>query len=198
MLDTKGRKYVQPVIERIANILLKADFKADAVTAAGLITGLFSSIVYLYRFKIAAVILLWFSGLLDAVDGTMARKTKTTAFGTLLDITSDRLVEISIIAAVSFKFPKYSFLNILLLSSIIISMTIFLTVGALSDKHSIKSFYYQPGFAERTEGFIFLSLMMLFDKYLDKIIIIFTASIIFTAVQRMLEAGKILNKRVDK
>jgi archaetidylinositol phosphate synthase len=193
MLDTKGRKFVQPIIEAIAKLFLKLGFKANSITFLAFIIGVLSAIVFYFSYNLIAVILLWISGLLDAVDGTMARKTKATAFGTILDITFDRVVEISIIVAIALKFPNNSFELVILLSSIIFSMTIFLTVGALSDKYSEKSFYYQPGLAERTEGFIFFSLMILFNNFINIISIIFSLAIFYTAIQRILEAKRILN-----
>jgi len=193
MLDTKGRKFVQPIIGTIAELFLRLGFKANSITFLAFIIGVLSAVVFYFSYNLIAVILLWISGLLDAVDGTMARKTKTTAYGTILDITFDRVVEISIIIAAAVKFPNNNFLLIILLSSIILSMTVFLTVGALSDKNSEKSFYYQPGLAERTEGFIFFSLMILFNNYINIISIIFSLAIFYTAVQRVFEAKKILN-----
>lgn len=193
MLDTKGRKFVQPIIETIAKLFLKLGFKANSITFLAFIIGILSAIVFYFSYNLIAVIILWISGLLDAVDGTMARKTKATAFGTILDITFDRVVEISIIVAIALKFPNNSFELVILLSSIILSMTIFLTVGALSDKYSEKSFYYQPGLAERTEGFIFFSLMILFNNFINIISIIFSLAIFYTAIQRILEAKRILN-----
>ncbi|RDY66633.1 CDP-alcohol phosphatidyltransferase family protein, partial [Halobacillus trueperi] len=55
---------------------------------------------------------------------------------------------------------------LLLSTSIIVSITIFLVVGAVSEKAGIKSFYYQAGVAERTEGFLLFSLMILFPQFL--------------------------------
>lgn len=193
MLDTKGRKFVQPIIEAVAKLFLKLGFQANGITFLAFIIGVLSAVVFYFSHNLIAVILLWTSGLLDAVDGTMARKTKTTAFGTILDITFDRVVEISIVVAIALKFPCNSFLMVVLLSSIILSMTVFLTVGALSDKYSEKSFYYQPGLAERTEGFIFFSQMILFNNYINLISIIFSLAIFYTAIQRILEAKRILN-----
>lgn len=193
MLDTRGRKFVQPMIEIIADLFLKVGLKANDITFTAFIIGVLSSIVFYFGYNLTAVIILWISGLLDAVDGTMARKTRTTPFGTILDITFDRVVEISIIIVAALKFSDNNFVLVFLLSSIIISMTVFLTVGALSDKQSEKSFYYQPGLAERTEGFIFFSLMMLFNNYINIIGIVFSLAITYTALQRMLEAKKILN-----
>ena len=73
------------------------------------------------------------------------------------------------------------------------SMTIFLTVGALSEKKGVKSFYYQAGVAERSEGFIFFSLMILIPSYLGIITNIFSILIIITAMQRFLEAKRLLD-----
>ena len=73
------------------------------------------------------------------------------------------------------------------------SMTIYLTVGALSEKKGVKSFYYQAGVAERSEGFIFFSLMILIPSYLGIITNIFSILIIITAIQRFLEAKRLLD-----
>lgn len=192
MLDTKGRKYVQPIINTIANMFLELGLKADAVTLIALVLGLSASFALYFGYSILAVVLLWISGLMDAVDGTIARKTKSTPFGTLIDITFDRIVEISIILVNALKYSDCRLSMVILLSSIILSMTVFLTVGALSEKHSEKSFYYQPGLAERTEGFIFFSLMMLIQKYIGIIAVLFALTIFYTAAQRIIEAKKIL------
>ena len=61
-----------------------------------------------------------------------------------------------------------------LIHILLMSMTIFLTVGALSEKKGVKSFYYQAGVAERSEGFIFFSLMILIPSYLGIITNIFS------------------------
>ena len=43
-------------------------------------------------------------------------------------------------------------------------MTIFLTVGALAQNNGMKSFRYQAGLAERSEGFICFSFMILLSS----------------------------------
>ncbi|MEH6991973.1 CDP-alcohol phosphatidyltransferase family protein [Neobacillus drentensis] len=104
---------------------------------------------------ITGVVVHWVSGFLDAVDGSMARYSKSSsAWGTVLDVTFDRVVETGILVALALRHPEPNilFLFLLLAISIVFTMTIFLTVGALSEKETYKSFYYQPGLAERTEG----------------------------------------------
>lgn len=192
MLDTHARKHVQPAVEKTADALLKLGFTANGVTKIAFVIGISSGLLIYLDKPILAVIALWLSGYLDVVDGTMARKTKPSPWGTLLDISFDRLVEVGVILGLAFRFPDSMWALLLLCASIVIAMTVFLTVGALSDKKGMKSFYYQAGLAERTEGFILFTLMILFSTYLTAITLIFFAIQIFTISQRLAEAKRIL------
>ncbi|MDO6354061.1 CDP-alcohol phosphatidyltransferase family protein [Caloramator sp. CAR-1] len=190
MLDTRARKFVQPLFDRGANFFINLNFNANGVTILAFLIGLFPSIIISFELsKALAVIALWLSGFLDAVDGTLARKTKSSSnFGTLMDIVFDRLVEISLIISLAIKYSKNPYSFLILACSIILSMTIFLTVGAVSEKKGEKSFYYQAGLMERTEGFIMFTLMIVFNKHVDSIALIFALLIFYTAIQRFKEA----------
>ncbi|MCA0170958.1 CDP-alcohol phosphatidyltransferase family protein [Bacillus sp. RAR_GA_16] len=192
MLDTHARKYVQPLMDRTADSLLRVGLTANQVTILSFIIGVSSGFLVYFNQFILAVIVLWVSGYLDAVDGTMARKTKPSAFGTVLDVSFDRVVEISVILGLAFRFPEAMWALLLLSTSIIFAMTIFLTVGAVSEKKGVKSFYYQAGAAERTEGFILFTAMILFHNILVMLTLVFLAIELFTAFQRLSEAKKIL------
>lgn len=165
----------------------------NQVTGMAFVVGIASGgFIYLGQ-PIIAVVLLWISGYLDAVDGSMARlKQQSSAWGTLLDITFDRVVELSAIVGLAIVYPDARFLLLLLTASIVVSMTIFLTVGALTEKKGMKSFYYQAGLAERTEGFILFTLMILLPQWLLWLTALFFVVEIVTALQRMMEARKIL------
>lgn len=194
MLDTHARKYVNPIIELGAKFLLKLKLTPNNVTILALLLGISTSIFLYFDMQIIAVTLLWVSGYLDAVDGAMARRSNSSSsFGTLLDIVSDRIVEVSIVLVLGLKFVDVRYNLIVLTVCILMSMTIFLTVGALSEKKGVKSFYYQAGVAERSEGFIFFSLMILIPSYLGIITNIFSILIIITAIQRFLEAKRLLD-----
>ena len=194
MLDTHARKYVNPFIEFGANIFIKRKISANTVTTLALILGVLSAVLLYLDKNILAVMLLWISGYLDAVDGAMARRSNSSSsFGTLLDIVSDRIVEVSIVLVLGLKFVDVRYNLIVLTVCILMSMTIFLTVGALSEKKGVKSFYYQAGVVERSEGFIFFSLMILIPSYLGIITNIFSILIIITAIQRFLEAKRLLD-----
>lgn len=192
MLDTHARKYIQPVVETSADALLKMGLTANGVTKVACAIGVTTGVFIYFDEPIWAVLVLWLSGYLDVVDGTMARKTKPSSWGTLLDISFDRLVEISVILGLAFRFPDARWALLLLSVSIIMAMTIFLTVGALSEKQGMKSFYYQAGLAERTEGFLLFTLMIVFSTYLIAFTFIFFVIQLVTITQRMAEARRIL------
>jgi len=193
MLDTKARKYIQPLLEKTADLFIKIGISANAATVTAFVIGVISAALVCLRLFWPAVAVLWLSGFFDAVDGTIARKTGTSSpLGTLLDIVFDRIVEILMLMALVYIQPELALYVAVVLSSIIISMTIFLTVGAATKKESEKSFYYQPGLAERSEGFIMISLAVLLANYRSIVLLLFAGIILFTAVQRFIEAVKLL------
>ena len=195
MLDTYARPMVEPYIQKSASFLLRKGLKANHVTWIAFFTGIAASLLVYMGQEMWGVILLWLSGYLDAVDGSMARQSNSSSsWGTVLDVTLDRVVECGILIALALRHPKPDilFLFLLLAISIIFTMTVFLTVGAVSHKKSEKSFYYQPGLAERTEGFILFSLLMLLQNHLIMITLLFLFVEIFTGLQRLAEARRIL------
>ncbi len=193
MLDTYGRKWVDPMIDRTAKAFKKRRWQPNQVTALAFVIGLGAGLFTGLQWSVLAVICLWFSGFLDAVDGALARQLKATSgWGTVLDITFDRLVEIGVILGIAYRQPENTLVLLLLTSSIIISMTIFLTVGALSQKQSKKSFYYQAGIMERTEGFILLTAMILWQAASFYLTLVFAGLVLVTAAQRLKEAHAIL------
>lgn len=186
MLDSRARKAVDPLFERFARLLLKLRFTPNLVTALAFLFGLSAGLLLYVRLPVPAVITLWFSGLLDAVDGTMARLSgRSSMVGAVLDVTGDRVVELSFVWALALRHPDCLLPLLGLVSSILLSMTVFLTTGMLAQNHSAKSFYYPAGLMERTEGFILFSLMALFQAFLAPITWVFAGLILFTAVQRL-------------
>lgn len=194
MLDTYGRGLIDPIIRKIARRMSSIGVTPIGMTIAALLVGLIPSVLIVFTsYNVIAVIILWISGFMDALDGEIARSTgRKSDLGGFLDIVFDRIVEVSIIVAIGIKYPDVSFALVMLLISILMSMTIFLTVGALATNNKTKSFRYQAGLMERTEGFLLFSAMMLTTNYLKLTIIIFACAIFFTAGQRFVEAIRLL------
>ena len=159
MLDTHARKYVNPIIELGAKFLLRLKLTPNNVTIIALLLGISTSIFLYFDMQIIAVTLLWVSGYLDAVDGAMARRSNSSSsFGTLLDIVSDRIVEVSIVLVLGLKFVDVRYNLIVLTVCILMSMTIFLTVGALSEKKELNHFIIKQEWQKEVKDLYFFHL----------------------------------------
>ncbi|MFV0425028.1 MAG: CDP-alcohol phosphatidyltransferase family protein [Bacilli bacterium] len=198
MLDTKARKYVQPILEYVAKFFISKNISATKITFIALFLGLTSAMAIIIQLNLIAVILLWCSGFFDALDGTIARiNNEKSKLGGFLDIVFDRIVEIAILLALCYTNHSLYVVVGFVLSAIILSMTIFLTSGNLITKESSKAFYYQTGLAERTEGFIMLSLAIIFKNYAVYVLVIFAIIILITAMQRFCQTYNFLKGEND-
>lgn len=165
---------------------------ANALTIAGMLLGVGAAALVAIGQPVAGFLVLWLSGLVDAADGTLARLTKATPLGAILDITFDRVVEISMIAALAWLHPAARFEMVILAGVIAVAMSLFLSIGAAVQNASSKSFHYAPGLGERTEAFICLSLMILDRERLILWTWVFIAVIVFTMGQRLVHARRML------
>ncbi len=167
---------------------------ANRVTAAAFVVGVAALPLVAIGHPWAAVVALWISGILDVLDGTKARLSAKSPRGTLMDITFDRLVELGVILGLAVRYPWDQFPLLCLTAAIVFSITVFLTTGALAQRPTVKSFYYQPGIAERTEGFILFTGMMLWTAALVPLTYVFVAVEAATGIQRFVEAYRLLGE----
>lgn len=199
MLDTHARKYTNRLFSAIAALLLRMGLTPNQVTALAFILGITSGAVLYSEHPMIAVALLWLSGLLDAVDGEMARRSgRSSVRGAQMDIISDRLVELSIVWGLALRRPDCLLPLLGLVSAILISMTVFLTTGMLTPKKGKKSFYYQAGLMERTEGFLAFTAMMLFPSALSVLTWIYAGLIGITILQRLIDAHRIIKEMEEE
>jgi phosphatidylglycerophosphate synthase len=182
----------------IARACVRLGVSANALTFAGLVAGLAAALLLVSDAPRSAVAVLWLSGLLDAADGTLARMTRPSALGAIMDVTVDRVVEVSVILALAWRYPDARLALLLLTAVIVVAMSLFLSIGAALANSSAKSFHYAPGFAERTEGFIFLSLMSLNASHLASWSLLFAAAIVFTMGQRVRDVRAALSSAASK
>lgn len=184
MLDSHGHKYLQPLLDVIARRCARAGVSANTLTVTGLVLGLTAALCVALGAPQAGVAVLWLSGLVDAADGTLARMTAPSVLGAVMDITFDRVVEVAVIMALAWRHADARLALLLLTALIVVAMSLFLSMAAALANRSAKSFHYAPGFAERTEGFLFLSVMALDSERLVAWSLLFCAAIVFTMGQR--------------
>ena len=186
MLDTHARQLVQPMIDKIARHLALRGVTALAVTLWAAFLGMLAAGALALGWTPWFLFFLWISGLLDAVDGTLARQNGTAGrAGALLDIVCDRAVEALVILAFGLRFPDARLAFLALCAAIILSLTIFLTAAAALPATASKSFHYQAGLAERSEGFLFFSVMAVWTSAVGEVALVFALAVLFTAAQRL-------------
>ncbi|AIT09918.1 CDP-alcohol phosphatidyltransferase [Candidatus Francisella endociliophora] len=188
MIDQRLRPVFQKVF--VANVakILGNKVKPNAVTLLALFVGLLSALSLFYD-KYLCVLLLLLSGYLDILDGSIARlQNSSSNFGTLLDILSDRAVEVFIIVAIFINQPLQNlWIAVFIFISISFCMYSFLLVGIFSQKESKKSFYYSPGLIERAETFVFFIIMILLPTTVFYLGVIYTILVLWTAGYRCYE-----------
>jgi archaetidylinositol phosphate synthase len=187
MLDSLMAKsrWLRRAQSHAAAILYKAGIKANRATALAAITGGVSGVAFACGHNAAGLAALWISATLDAVDGTIARDyERSTAFGGVLDLSSDRLVEAAALLGVVWNRPFLSLPALVVMASWYINITVFLTVGAAS-KGGEKLIEYPPGILERAEAFIFITVLVLIGWAGIYVCYAYAAAELWTALQRL-------------
>lgn len=191
MIDTRWRGGFEPMFNFLSRILVRLKIKPNGITIAAFAIGLVSAIFIGFNKPIVALILLWISGLLDALDGSVARLTgKSTPQGAYMDLIFDRMVEAFIILGFAILAPMNYLAYILFYISVIFNFTTFIVAGALFENASEKSMHYDTGIVERTETFIVFSLMLMFKNHINIILMVFNAIIFLTGIIRFYKVIK--------
>lgn len=192
MLEKHLRPYYQKWIVNCLASKIGKRVSPNLITITSIILGILSAALLVTHHAYFAIIFLLFSGYLDTLDGTVARlNTKTSPFGSSLDIIGDRIVEFAIILGLYFVNPTTrATTTILMLGSMLICISSFLVAGIFTANNSEKSFHYSHGLMERLEAFIFFIAMILFPQYFNYLGNAFTLLVTFTAFFRMYELKK--------
>ncbi len=185
MIDTKARHFFQPAFDRIGWGLVRLKIRPTQITVAAFLLGVSVGPAIVFYKLGTALLLLWISGLLDVLDGSVARLTgKSSKAGAFMDLIMDRMVEAAVIIGFAVSFPQHSLTYIIFLTMVIFNFSTFMAAGALFQNAGIKSMHYDVGIVERTETFLVFSLMLLFPEYLNWMLMGFNGLILCTGLIR--------------
>lgn len=185
MIDSKLRKQVQPAFDQMGMLLQKTKVTPNQVTVMAFIIGIAAGSAIGFDFYLEGIILLWLSGLLDVLDGTLARiQQKSSKIGAYMDLIFDRLVEAAVILGFYFSAPEHTLAYLVFFVGAMFNFTTFIVAGALFQNEGNKSMHYDFGIVERTETFIFFTLMLIFKMYIFPILMIFNIIMILTGCLR--------------
>lgn len=204
--------YIRPAYQRIlvdrAARALNGKITPNQLTLFSGVTGLLILPCLYFGSLSLAIALLLLSGFLDTLDGTLARISHAFSdWGSVLDITIDRLVEFIVILGLWVVAPEArGFWVIMMLGSILLCITSFLVVGIFTANESEKGFYYSPGLMERAEAFLFFIAMILWPAYFSTLAFLFSVLVLLTATIRLkqfyntqhLNSGAITNQKTNR
>src|SRR5260370_10278996 len=137
MLDTIFSRWpaTRHIKFALAGALFRLGLGANGTTILSVGTGLIAGLAFGRGSTIAGVLLLGTSALLDAVDGTIAREfAAATLIGGILDLCSDRAVEIAVIIWISWRRPELYFPALIFTGSWYLNITVFLATGAALER----------------------------------------------------------------
>ncbi|MFA5013697.1 MAG: CDP-alcohol phosphatidyltransferase family protein [Candidatus Paceibacterota bacterium] len=187
MFSDELRKLFSNITTGAGKFIGSLGISANFVTFLVLITGIIAAYyIYMGVFYLAIIFVL-VSGILDGLDGAVAKAMKKeTKFGGLFDSTTDKLTEILIYIALGLYNPQ-----LWLPASLAIS---FFMLSSYISKHAKASGgKSQGGLLERKERIILIVLGLFFIKYVHIVLWIIAVASLFTASQRFAKNYKILS-----
>ena len=164
-------------------IVSKTRLTPNCLTWFGLAINIIAAWLIAINNLLIAGLLVLFSGLLDILDGSLARYTnKTTIFGSLLDSSFDRLSEGIVLFGILFLYLRNgNELGIYIVFGVLVSSYLVSYVRARAEG---LGFECKVGLFTRTERVIILSLGLLINQVFIALIILLVFSF-FTFGQRL-------------
>jgi len=187
MIEAYIRTPYQRILVDPAARMLRDKISPNQLTLLSGVAGLLILPCLYFGAYSFAITLLLLSGYLDTLDGTLARLTEHSSdWGSVLDITIDRLVEFIVILALWLVAPEVrGFWVIMMLGSVLLCITSFLVVGIFTANESEKGFYYSPGIMERAEAFAFFIAMIVWPDWFSILAFFFSLLVLVTAIIRL-------------
>jgi phosphatidylglycerophosphate synthase len=206
MLDGWIRRRIDPPLDRAGRSLAQAGISADAVTMLGLGAGLGAALMIGLRLDTGAFILFVLNRLLDGLDGAVARATRRTDRGGLLDIVCDFAIYGAVPAAFALREPAaFAVPAAILLFSFYVNGASFLAFAAVAAKRGmtgssrgVKSIYFTAGFMEGTETILFFAAMMLMPAWFPVLAYAFAGLTFMSALARMTLAWTVFRDENDE
>jgi archaetidylinositol phosphate synthase len=190
------RDRVKGWIMPVARLFARSGVSPNALTALGLVCGVFAALLFAAGEQLLAGVVLLVAGFFDLIDGAVARLLqKETAFGGVLDSVVDRYVDFLLFAGIiyGFIFHRIAEPGILLgwgwLWGLLAIVGSFMVSYLRARAEAAGSGRLDVGLAERAERLIILAIGALLGWTPYAVVVIAVISHI-TVVQRMVAARR--------
>jgi len=190
-LLTKLRNHVKRIFESIALAISKTGIGPNTITLFSLVFSFLAFLsIYLHNSKLLFFVFLMLLGLMDVLDGSLARVTgKVTAFGGFLDSTIDRVSD----ALILYSLKYFGFRDELVVMLIVVSLMISYT-RARAEALGVKM--EGIGIIERAERILFvagIAVLSLFSYFLSiSVFLVFLVLSIVTLLHRIIYVYMVL------
>ena len=190
MLDSKIRGLWERVMGPVGRAIGRTSVSPNLVTMIGVVVQVGVAALILDGRLLAAGLVAILSGLLDAVDGAVARSMQaTTKFGALLDSTTDRLSDALFFAPIAWLYGvapdtaahDHPWVAAIALVALIASFL----VSYIKARAESLGFTCNVGIAERAERLIIVILALIFDALLPALLLLLAGLSVVTVVQRV-------------
>ena len=198
MLDNpKSRSSLAHLVDPVAKLLIKARVTPDALTWFGAGATLVISVVFLAQgdFLLGALLFGVF-GLVDLLDGTMARMLGTSgAWGAFLDSTLDRVSDAAVICGICFYYANTDLPNSnLVVSAGVVALVMGLMTSYARAKAESLNAKCTIGIAERAERNILIWISLLITSLVSDVMgyafVILAVVSTITVIQRIVYVRK--------
>lgn len=196
MFDVALRRFVDPVLFRMAGWISSAGISANALTLSGAALGLGAAFLITQSNFAAALALILLNRIFDGLDGAIARINGPTEFGGYLDTLCDYVFYLAIPVAFGLVDTANQTSALFLVASFTLTAVSFLAFAAIAARrspdetpHGPKAFIYSTGLMEGAETIMFFVLFCLFPGYFPTLALVFAALCLLTVVQRLMRAA---------
>jgi phosphatidylglycerophosphate synthase len=192
------RSRLDPALNVAGRYIAKTGVSADTLTGAAFAVGLCSALMIAVRADGAALVLFILNRVLDGLDGAVARATRRTDRGGLIDIVCDFAIYGAVPAAFALREPvSFGLPAAVLLFSFYVNGATFLAFAAVAAKHGmdstsrgLKSIYFTAGLMEGTETILFFAAMMVLPDRFPVLAYAFAGLTFMSAGGRMILAWR--------
>jgi CDP-diacylglycerol--glycerol-3-phosphate 3-phosphatidyltransferase len=161
----------------------------DIISSAGTFFGFLAAFLVFMEFPRAGAASLAIAGLLDVLDGAVARGTdRVTRFGGFFDSVLDRYTDLSIMGAILFVYVRHGNTDYAITTFIAVIGTALIPYARA--RAEAASLSCKTGLLERPERLVLLIIGLVFPVLLGYIIIVLAVLTHVTVIQRILHVRK--------
>ncbi len=183
-----ARKVFSTALNGIGQFLNRLGIHPNMITLTGLFGHIIAAVIIIQGQLQAAAVVIFFAGILDGIDGTVARISgKTTGWGAFLDSFTDRYSEIIVLGGLLVHFMQADQLTGVIL--VYLTITGSLMVSYARARSQSLGLDIKEGLFSRFERYIIIVLSMLFGLHFLGMLILAIGTHV-TSIQRAFVLAK--------